>query len=191
MSKHHDIEYLIDLCQRIMDVLADVRDTNEFEQTTLLCMNLHAAAASLTRRADELAAAKIELVASFTSGRTASNLGIERCVKINGLNSDSETWTGIGVATDFLADMDIIERFYFKITKLPPKDHIVIYYNILGKFKNSQPPLFDRADEAFTMGIQIGRSWRQDKRFDTFMAQELIEGTCEFGVPVVDEIALA
>jgi hypothetical protein len=59
MSKHHDIEYLIDLCQRIMDVLADVRDTNEFEQTTLLCMNLHAAAASLTRRADELAAAKI------------------------------------------------------------------------------------------------------------------------------------
>ncbi len=62
-----------------------------------------------------------EVVASFTSGGTASNLGIERCGKINGLNSGSETWTGIGVVAGFLAGMGMIEWFYLKITKLPKK----------------------------------------------------------------------
>ncbi len=75
----------------------------------------------------------IEVVASFTSGGTASNLGIERCGKINGLNSGSETWTGIGVVAGFLAGMGMIEWFYLKITKLPKKDYIIKYYNMLGE----------------------------------------------------------
>ncbi len=74
-----------------------------------------------------------EVVASFTSGGTASNLGLERCGKIHGLNSGSETWTGIGVVAGFLAGMGMIEWFYLKITKLPKKDHIVKYYNTLGE----------------------------------------------------------
>jgi hypothetical protein len=61
----------------------------------------------------------IEVVASFTSSRTASNLGIERCVKINGLSSGSEAWTGIGVVAGFLAGMGMIESSYMKIHKRP------------------------------------------------------------------------
>lgn len=56
-----------------------------------------------------------------------------RCVKINGLNSGSETWTGIGVVAGFLAGMGMIESSYLKIAKLPKKDHIIKYYNMLGE----------------------------------------------------------
>jgi hypothetical protein len=33
----------------------------------------------------------------------------------------------------FLAGMGMIEWFYLKITKLPKKDHIIKYYNMLGE----------------------------------------------------------
>ena len=65
-----------------------------------------------------------EVVTSFTSGGTVSNLGIERCGKINGLNLGAETWTRIGVVAGFLAGMDMIEWFYLKIAKLPKKKTI-------------------------------------------------------------------
>ena len=39
-----------------------------------------------------------------------------RCGKINGLNSGSETWTGIGVVAGFLADMGMIEWFYLNLS---------------------------------------------------------------------------
>ena len=74
-----------------------------------------------------------EVVASFTSSRTASNLGIERCVKINGLSSGSEAWTGIGVVAGFLAGMGMIESSYMKIHKRPKKFNIIKYYSMLGE----------------------------------------------------------
>ena len=36
-------------------------------------------------------------------------LGIERCGKINCVNSEAESWTGIGVVAGFCANVGIIE----------------------------------------------------------------------------------
>jgi hypothetical protein len=58
-----------------------------------------------------------EGVASFTSGETASNLGIERYGKINGLNSGTETWTGIGVVAGFLAGIGMMYGPYLKLSE--------------------------------------------------------------------------
>ena len=46
------------------------------------------------------------------------SLGMERCGKINSLNSVSESWTGIGVVAGFLAGVDMIESSHMKMVEL-------------------------------------------------------------------------
>jgi hypothetical protein len=50
--------------------------------------------------------------------------------------------------------------------------------------------LFDRADEAFAVGVQIGTPGWQHHRLHAAVAQELVERVGELAVPVVDEISL-
>src|SRR4030095_15234618 len=59
---------------------------------------------------------------------------MERCGKINAVNSGSESWTGIGVVTGFDAVVLILQWPHMRMMMRTEKSNCFISYNKLGPF---------------------------------------------------------